>query len=152
MMITPTLTLTIADKLLVLQESSSAKNVSAMDMQRRAACLREKTSKLRSPNFFVSKFRLSVHNLPRKVDDKKLKQIFLDAVKRKATKEQPIVRQAKVLMDALKKDRDTGLPMSKGMGFVEFAEHQHALVALRELNNNPSIFTAEVCHWSRPQA
>ncbi len=23
------------------------------------------------------------------------------------------------------------------MGFVEFAEHEHALVALRQLNNNP---------------
>ena len=38
------------------------------------------------------------------VDDKRLKKIFLDAVKRKATKEQPVVRQAKVLVDPVKKD------------------------------------------------
>lgn len=37
-----------------------------------------------------------------------------------------------------------GEPMghSLGYGFVEFEEHEHALQALRHLNNNPSIFTA----------
>lgn len=32
---------------------------------------------------------------------------------------------------------------SKGYGFVEFGEHAHALKALRTLNNNPDIFTAD---------
>lgn len=32
---------------------------------------------------------------------------------------------------------------SKGFGFVGFAEHNHALKALRNLNNNPNIFTPE---------
>lgn len=31
---------------------------------------------------------------------------------------------------------------SLGYGFVEFKEHEHALQALRHLNNNPSIFGA----------
>lgn len=31
---------------------------------------------------------------------------------------------------------------SLGYGFVEFQEHEHALQALRHLNNNPNIFTA----------
>lgn len=35
---------------------------------------------------------------------------------------------------------------SKGFGFVEFAEHHHALMALRKLNNNPETFTPQ----SRP--
>lgn len=30
---------------------------------------------------------------------------------------------------------------SKGFGFVEFAEHGHALRAMRHLNNNPEIFS-----------
>lgn len=32
---------------------------------------------------------------------------------------------------------------SKGYGFVEFSDHAHALKALRALNNNPDIFTAD---------
>lgn len=30
---------------------------------------------------------------------------------------------------------------SRGVAFVEFTEHQHALVALRVLNNNPGSFS-----------
>jgi RNA recognition motif-containing protein len=33
------------------------------------------------------------------------------------------------------------LGKSKGFGFVEFSEHLDALTCLRNLNNNPSIFT-----------
>lgn len=32
---------------------------------------------------------------------------------------------------------------SLGYGFVEFKEHEHALQALRHLNNNPDIFGAQ---------
>lgn len=38
---------------------------------------------------------------------------------------------------------DRKLGKSKGFGFVEFSEHRHALAALRQLNNNPTVFTAE---------
>lgn len=38
---------------------------------------------------------------------------------------------------------DRKLGKSKGFGFVEYAEHRHALAALRQLNNNPSVFSAE---------
>lgn len=44
--------------------------------------------------------------------------------------------QVKILRDEV-----NGVPgsggKSRGAAFVEFAEHQHALVALRVLNNNP---------------
>lgn len=32
----------------------------------------------------------------------------------------------------------SGLPQSRGYGFVEFQHHTHALACLRELNNNPA--------------
>lgn len=42
------------------------------------------------------------------------------------------------------KDSKDGKPVkknnSRGVAFVEFTEHQHALVALRVLNNNPGNF------------
>jgi RNA recognition motif-containing protein len=37
---------------------------------------------------------------------------------------------------------DTGEAKSRGVGFVEFDEHEHALACLRQLNNNPSVVTA----------
>ena len=51
-----------------------------------------------------------------------------------------MVRQAKVLLEEERMGPD-GAPRSKGIGFIEFAEHEHALCALRQLNNNPTTFT-----------
>lgn len=39
------------------------------------------------------------------------------------------------MMTNIKKGKD----QSRGIAFVDFTEHQHALVALRVLNNNPGI-------------
>jgi nucleolar protein 4 len=46
---------------------------------------------------------------------------------------------AKLLYDATRPDAD-GKPRSRGLGFVEFEEHEHALTALRALNNHPDAF------------
>ena len=51
-----------------------------------------------------------------------------------------MVKQVKILMDEERPDPD-GNPRSKGIGFVEFTEHEHALCALRQLNNNPAAFS-----------
>lgn len=51
-----------------------------------------------------------------------------------------MIRQAKILLDEERTGPD-GAPRSKGIGFVEFGEHEHALCALRQLNNNPTAFT-----------
>ena len=49
------------------------------------------------------------------------------------------VMHAKLLYDATRPDAD-GKPRSRGLGFVEFEEHEHALTALRALNNHPDAF------------
>ncbi len=64
----------------------------------------------------------------------------LPQVKERASKAQPVVRQAKILVDEERTNPD-GTPRSKGIGFVEFTEHEHALCALRQLNNNPAAFS-----------
>lgn len=51
-----------------------------------------------------------------------------------------MIRQAKILLDEERTGPD-GAPRSKGIGFVEFGEHEHALCALRQLNNNPDAFS-----------
>lgn len=46
--------------------------------------------------------------------------------------------QVKILRDEVKGVPGSG-GRSRGSAFVEFTEHQHALVALRVLNNNPGV-------------
>lgn len=46
----------------------------------------------------------------------------------------------KILRDEVKGVPGSG-GKSRGAAFVEFTEHQHALVALRVLNNNPGVFS-----------
>ncbi|CAI7816605.1 unnamed protein product, partial [Closterium sp. NIES-53] len=105
---------------------------------------REKLMKLRSPNFAVSLTRLAVHNVPREIDEKQLKQVFVDAVKARAKKQKPHVKQVKVLRETDRVGPD-GKPRSKGAAFIEFSEHQHAVAALRALNNHPSECSAVQC-------
>lgn len=62
-------------------------------------------------------------------------------VKERAAKARPQVKQVKILRDAEKADLE-GKAASKGLGFVELTEHEHALCALRQLNNNPVPFGA----------
>jgi RNA recognition motif-containing protein len=38
-----------------------------------------------------------------------------------------------------KKDEPGAKKHSRGVAFVDFKEHQHAIVALRVLNNNPGM-------------
>ena len=61
-------------------------------------------------------------------------------VKQHASKAQPHVKQAKILRDPEKVGGPDGLPRSRGLGFVEFLDHEHSICALRQLNNNPAPF------------
>ncbi|CAA2976680.1 RNA-binding 28 [Olea europaea subsp. europaea] len=49
--------------------------------------------------------------------------------------------QLKLLKDKKGKEGEKSRP--RGVAFIEFTEHQHALVALRVLNNNPDTFGSE---------
>jgi nucleolar protein 4 len=53
----------------------------------------------------------------------------------------PVVQQVKIVRDKERMDLN-GKARSKRYGFVEFVQHEHALAALRYLNNNPNIFGA----------
>nr|GMD05031.1 RNA-binding protein 28 [Ipomoea batatas] len=98
--------------------------------------------KLKSPNFHISRTRLIIYNLPKSTTEKDLKKLCIDAVTSRATKQKPTIRQIKFLEDH-KKGKVVVKNQSRGVAFVEFTEHQHALVALRVLNNNPGTFGPE---------
>lgn len=60
-------------------------------------------------------------------------------VKERAANARPVVKQVKILREGDKVGAD-GKAASKGWAFVELTEHEHALCALRQLNNNPVSF------------
>ncbi|CAH9114105.1 unnamed protein product [Cuscuta epithymum] len=132
----------LAKEGLVLEGTPAAEGVSAGDMSKRKILHEKKMIKLKSPNFHVSRTRLIIYNLPKSMTDKELKKLCLDAVTSRATKQKPMIRQIKFLEDT-KKGKLVVKNHSRGVAFVEFTEHQHALVALRVLNNNPGTFGPE---------
>ncbi|TKY68087.1 RNA-binding protein 28 [Spatholobus suberectus] len=127
---------------LILEGTTAAEGVSAGDMLKRQELERKKKTKLQSPNFHVSRTRLIIYNLPKSMNEKELKKLCIDAVISRATKQKPVIRQIKFLKDE-RKGKVAQERHSRGVAFVEFSEHQHALVALRVLNNNPETFGPE---------
>jgi len=118
--------------------SDAAEGVSAADMNRRMKLVSLKKQKLKNTNFFISDTRLSVHNLPAACDEKKLRKIFLDAVVKNGVKGAKIT-ECRIMRDGGRVSAAKGQGKSRGFGFVTFATHDHALVALRHVNNNPDI-------------
>ena len=87
--------------------------------------------------FLLFGFRLCVRNLPLNVDDKRLKEIFSTVAGRNAFVKKVLIIRSKDRVDS------SGRGRSMGYGFVEFANHNDALAALRATNNNPDIFGAD---------
>jgi hypothetical protein len=56
----------------------------------------EKATKLRSPNFHVSRTRLLVHNIPKTMTEKELKRLFIEGVKSRASKQNPVIKQVRL--------------------------------------------------------
>ncbi|KAJ1391551.1 RNA-binding domain superfamily [Sesbania bispinosa] len=127
---------------LILEGTPAAEGVSTSDMLKRQELERKKKTKLQSPNFHVSRTRLVIYNIPKSMTEKELKKLCIDAVISRATKQKPVIRQIKFLKDG-KKGKVSQEHHSRGVAFIEFSEHQHALVALRVLNNNPETFGPE---------
>jgi hypothetical protein len=65
----------------IAPDSSAAESMSPKDLEARQAAWKEKKAKLKNPNYVVSKTRLSIRNLPLRLDDKALKSLCLAAVK-----------------------------------------------------------------------
>ncbi|XP_055378299.1 RNA-binding protein 28 [Condylostylus longicornis] len=117
---------------LIMAGSKAAEGVSSSDMAKRHKIEQTKGQVLKNLNRFVSRNRLSIHNLPLDYNDEKLKDMVIKYTNFKPH-ECRIIRENKP---------SVGYPLgkSKGFGFMSFKSHKEALLALRKLNNNPSIF------------
>ncbi|EHA8590310.1 RNA-binding protein 28 [Cocos nucifera] len=126
----------------ILAGTPAAEGVSEADMQKREMLSKKKTEMLRSPKFHVSRTRLIIYNVPKTMTSEEVKRLCRDAVLSRARKQKPNIKQVKILKD-VKKGRVSVQKHSRGVAFVDFEEHEHALVALRVLNNNPETFGPE---------
>ncbi|XP_037023644.2 RNA-binding protein 28 [Artibeus jamaicensis] len=133
---TGTRNLYLAREGLIRAGTKAAEGVSAADMAKRERFELLKHQKLKDQNIFVSSTRLCLHNLPKAVDDRQLRKLLLNATRG----EQGVrIKECRVMRDL------RGVPgktkgQSLGYAFAEFQEHEHALAALRHVNNNPTIF------------
>ena len=122
----------------IVEGSAAWEEMSISDRNKRLRAAKEAKMKLKSPNYHVSSTRLNVRNVPRAWDEKKLKQLFVEAVTRRAVLARPKVKQVKILREGGQKSGK-----SKGIAFVDFTETEHSICALRELNNNPNIWGSD---------
>ncbi|XP_034735105.1 RNA-binding protein 28 [Etheostoma cragini] len=134
---TGTRNLYLAREGLIRAGTKAAEGVPEADMIKRTRFEEIKRTKLRDIGVFVSKTRLCVHNLPKSVDNKKLKALCLQAVKgSKGVR----ITECRVMYDKKPEKGLVNNGQSLGYGFVQFQDHEHALSTLRYLNNNPDIF------------
>ncbi|KAK9767317.1 RNA recognition motif-containing protein [Basidiobolus ranarum] len=144
----------------ILADSPAAEGLSAAEVAKRTTSYAaRKQLLLRNPLLFISKTRLSIRNLPLKVDEVELRKLAVQAIQKFKLEVQrserehlteseraegwqylPRVKQAKVIRSKDRIDPATKKPRSKGYGFIEYSTHAHALAALRFLNNNPDLF------------
>jgi len=120
----------------IAENDPAAEGMSKEDLELRQHVFQERTEKLKRPTNSLNPRRLLLRNLPLSLDVKGLKELCLQAVKARATKASPAVVHAKVLTS------EKG-GKSRGRGYVEFSQPDHALTCLRHMNNNPGIFTKD---------
>lgn len=133
---TGTRNLYLAREGLIREGTKAAEGLSPEDLAKRTRFEEIKRQKLKAQNIFVSKTRLCVHNIPKSVDDKQLRSLFLNAAGGGRSVK---IKECRVMRD-LKGVGGNHKGQSLGYAFVEFAEHEHALAALRQVNNNPDLF------------
>ncbi|KAF4071995.1 hypothetical protein AMELA_G00269320 [Ameiurus melas] len=123
---------------LIRAGTKAAEGLSEFDMAKRGRLAELRRAKLKDVNVFVSQTRLCIQNLPESVDNKSLHKLCMLAA---GGGKGVCIKECRVMYDR-KPVRGEPMGRSLGYGFVEFQEHEHALQALRHLNNNPKIFKA----------
>lgn len=128
---------------LILPDTPAARGLHPRYLQMISDDYEARKQQLNNNNFFVSKTRLSVRNMPRTMTENEMRRIFTEPVRaylseHKEDRERSKwgkygpIRNTKVLRDSA--------GVSRGYGFIEFVNHNVALHALRMINNNPTLF------------
>jgi len=123
---------------MVREGTQAAEGVSASDMAKRKVVEKQKKHLLKNLNMFVSSTRLCIRNLPPNLDDSKLKSLIVKNVPKTAK-----VSECRVMRDLAAGTSGGKKAPSKEYAFVSFEKHLDALAALRNVNNNPTMFTKD---------
>jgi len=118
--------------------TQAAEGVSASDMSKRKLVEKQKKHLLKNLNMFVSSTRLCIRNLPPHIDDGKLKSLIVKNVPKTAK-----VTECRVMRDLAAGTSGGQKAPSKEYAFVSFEKHLDTLAALRNMNNNPTVFTKD---------
>jgi len=87
----------------------------------------------------VSNVRLSVRGLPKSIDEKQLKEVFMRAVRKDLEANvNPAIKQVKIIRSQVKNTKTEA--QSRGFGFVEFIHPAAAMNAVKNTNNVPGVF------------
>ncbi|KAF8955152.1 RNA recognition motif-containing protein [Entomortierella lignicola] len=149
----------------IFPDSPAAAAILPSELSKRQASFSARRALLaRNPSLFISKTRLSIRNLPLKMDEKELRKLGVQAIQKfknevkegkrahlsqdemaEGWDKRVFVKQAKVVRSKDRVDASTQELRSKGYGFLEYSTHAHALAGLRWLNNNPSLFGEKKC-------
>jgi nucleolar protein 4 len=127
----------------ITADSPAAKGLPPQYLELLRQDYESRKQQLRNTNYFVSRTRLNIRNLPRTIEAKELRQLLSkhtreylkkhpELLDREAFGKYGPIKNVKLLTDS------AGTP--KGFAFVEFVSHELALNGLRSLNNNPTIF------------
>ncbi|XP_019634538.1 PREDICTED: RNA-binding protein 28-like [Branchiostoma belcheri] len=119
---------------LIRPGTQAAAGLTEKDLAMRQKVEKIKREKLKNPAIFVSDVRLCVRNIPLNMGDKDLRRLYLKTLGDKNV----YITESRVMRD-LKNVNSQGVGKSRGYGFVTFSQHEHALRALRETNNNPKL-------------
>ncbi|XP_078662894.1 RNA-binding protein 28-like isoform X2 [Branchiostoma floridae x Branchiostoma belcheri] len=119
---------------LIRPGTQAAAGLTEKDLAMRQKVEKIKREKLKNPAIFVSDVRLCVRNIPLNMGDKDLRRLYLKTLGDKNV----YITESRVMRD-LKNVNSQGVGKSRGYGFLTFSQHEHALRALRETNNNPKL-------------
>ena len=121
----------------------AAEGVSDAEMAKRKKLFDKKLEKMADTNNKVSRTRLAVFNIPHGTTTAQIRKIFAVAPKQYARthKKEDL---AKTILKSSVRISEVRKPEGQDdVAFVEFTQHEHALGALRMVNNNPKYFDGQ---------
>lgn len=124
----------------ITPDDAAAKGVPPEDMKKRKKLFDEMQKKLADVNNSIVPTRLCIMNVPDGVDTQRIRKIFAVASNRYSRNHKKFPECQAAMKSPPRITEVRKIESQRGLFFVEFTKHEHALCALRQTNNNPEYF------------
>lgn len=121
----------------------AAEGVSDAEMAKRKKLFEKKLEKMADTNNKVSRTRLAVFNIPPGTTTGQIRKIFAVAPKQYARTHKTEELSRTIMKTSVRIGEVRKPEGQDDVAFVEFTQHEHALGALRIVNNNPKYFDGQ---------